>query len=69
MKQKGFNIWIGIAVVLLSFFTLFVVYPLAQVLYKSVLASNTSELTLLSTISTNFLCANITGVLWSTVFT
>src|SRR5574344_2017148 len=45
MKQKGFNVWIGIAVVLLSFFTLFVVYPLAQVLYKSVLASNTSDLT------------------------
>ena len=45
MKQKGFNVWIGIAVVLLAFFTLFVVYPLAQVLYKSVLASNTSELT------------------------
>ena len=45
MKQKGFNIWIGIAVVLLLFFTLFVVYPLAQVLYKSVLASNTSDIT------------------------
>ena len=45
MKQKGFNIWTGIAVLLLSFFALFVVYPLAQVLYKSVLASNTSELT------------------------
>ena len=45
MKQKGFNIWIGIAAVLLFFFTLFVVYPLAQVLYKSILASNTNELT------------------------
>ena len=45
MKQKGFNIWIGIAVLLLSFFVLFVVYPLAQVLYKSVLASNTSDIT------------------------
>ena len=45
MKQKGFNIWIGIAILLLSFFVLFVVYPLAQVLYKSVLASNTSDIT------------------------
>lgn len=44
--SKKFNIWMGIALVILCFFVIFVVYPLILILYKSVIDSETSQLTL-----------------------
>ncbi|HIU63982.1 MAG TPA: iron ABC transporter permease [Candidatus Avacidaminococcus intestinavium] len=46
MKPQGFDIWRGIALAILGFFVLFVAYPLVQVLYKSILAPDTTTLTL-----------------------
>ena len=57
---KKFNLWMGIALLILCFFIIFVVYPLILILYKSVIDPESSKLTL--TILLNFLHGNITGV-------
>ena len=36
---KKFNLWMGIALLILCFFIIFVVYPLILILYKSVIRS------------------------------
>ncbi|MCQ5184657.1 ABC transporter permease [Phascolarctobacterium faecium] len=43
---KKFNLWIGIALLILCFFIIFVVYPLILILYKSVIDPESSKLTL-----------------------
>ena len=55
---KKFNLWMGIALLILCFFIIFVVYPLILILYKSVIDPESSKLTLdyLEYISQQFLC-------------
>lgn len=43
---RKFNLWLGIALVILCFFVVFVVYPLILILYKSVIDAESSRLTL-----------------------
>lgn len=43
---KKFNLWMGIALLILCFFIIFVVYPLILILYKSVIDPESSKLTL-----------------------
>ena len=43
---KEFNLWMGIALLILCFFIIFVVYPLILILYKSVIDPESSKLTL-----------------------
>ena len=54
MKQKGFNIWTGITLVLLTFFAIFVVYPIGEVLYKSVLEPSKAGLNFTDAYFTKF---------------
>lgn len=57
---QKFNLWMGIALLILCFFIIFVVYPLILILYKSVIDPESSKLTL--DYFTKFLHGNITGV-------
>ena len=41
---KKFNLWMGIALLILCFFIIFVVYPLILILYKSVIDPESSKL-------------------------
>lgn len=44
--KKPFNIWLLMTLVILGFFLLFVVYPLALILYQSVIDPTSKSLTL-----------------------